>query len=69
MCSGRLGGSELARREIYKEGKVPLHTLRANISYGFAEGNTIAGKIGVKVWICNEEPVEDSKEKSYATYA
>lgn len=68
-CSGRLGGSELARRESYKEGKVPLHTLRANVEYGFAEANTMAGAIGVKVWICNEESEEDSKEKSYAPYA
>jgi small subunit ribosomal protein S3 len=53
--SGRLGGSELARREEYKEGKVPLHTLRANVEYGFAEANTLAGKIGIKVWICKEQ--------------
>ena len=67
--AGRLNGSELARTEGYKEGKVPLHTLRANVKYGFTEANTIAGKIGVKVWICNktEEPVV--KEQSHATYA
>ncbi len=52
--AGRLGGAELARREEYKEGKVPLHTLRANVEYGFAEANTVAGKIGVKVWICRQ---------------
>jgi len=52
--AGRLGGAELARREEYKEGKVPLHTLRANVEYGFAEANTVAGKIGVKVWICRK---------------
>ncbi len=50
--SGRLGGAELARRESHKEGSVPLHTLRALISYGLAEARTVAGKIGVKVWIC-----------------
>lgn len=50
--AGRLGGAELARREEYKEGKVPLHTLRANVEYGFAEARTVAGAIGVKVWIC-----------------
>ena len=56
--SGRLGGAELARNEEYKEGKVPLHTLRANVEYGFAEARTVAGKIGVKVWICRKpEPV------------
>ena len=47
-CSGRLGGAEIARTEEYREGKVPLHTLRANIDYGFAEARTLAGKIGVK---------------------
>ncbi len=52
--AGRLGGAELARREEYKEGKVPLHTLRANVEYGFSEANTVAGKIGVKVWICKK---------------
>ena len=50
--SGRLGGAELSRNEWYKEGKIPLHTLRANIDYGFAESPTTAGRIGVKVWIC-----------------
>lgn len=67
-AAGRLGGAELARREGYREGKVPLHTLRANVQYGFAEANTMAGAIGIKVWICTEEePVE--KEKSHAAYA
>ncbi len=67
--AGRLGGAELARTEGYKEGKVPLHTLRANIQYGFTEARTVAGCIGVKVWICrkNEEPVV--KEQTHATYA
>jgi len=60
MASGRLGGTELARTEQYKEGKVPLHTIRANIGYGFYEAMTPTGKIGVKVWICNPEVV--SKE-------
>jgi small subunit ribosomal protein S3 len=50
-CGGRLGGAELARREKYRAGKIPLHTLRADIDYGFAEANTVYGKIGVKVWI------------------
>lgn len=52
QCAGRLGGAEIARTEQYRQGRVPLHTLRANISYGFSEANTPAGKIGVKVWIC-----------------
>jgi len=60
-CAGRLGGAELARVEQYKDGRVPLHTLRANIDYGFAEADTAAGKIGVKVWICHNEPTEDQK--------
>jgi small subunit ribosomal protein S3 len=56
--SGRLGGAELSRREEYKEGKVPLHTLRANVEYGFSEAQTVAGKIGVKVWLCKEPEQE-----------
>ena len=68
-ASGRLGGSELARREWYKQGKVPLHTLRANIQYGFAEARTMAGAIGIKVWICKEEEAEGAKEKTHASYA
>lgn len=51
QCAGRLGGAEMARTEWYREGRVPLHTLRADIDYGFAEANTTFGKIGVKVWI------------------
>lgn len=58
-CAGRLGGGELARTEQYKNGKVPLHTLRANIDYGFAEARTTAGKIGIKVWICHKESLEE----------
>jgi small subunit ribosomal protein S3 len=52
-CSGRLGGAEMSRTEEYKEGRVPLHTLRADIDYGFSEAQTTFGKIGVKVWIFN----------------
>lgn len=55
VCSGRLGGAEIARKEQYSEGNVPLHTLRADIDYGFAEANTTYGKIGVKVWINHGE--------------
>jgi small subunit ribosomal protein S3 len=54
-CAGRLGGAELARAECYHQGRVPLHTLRAKIDYGFAEANTIYGKLGVKCWICRGE--------------
>jgi small subunit ribosomal protein S3 len=55
MCSGRLGGSEMARREQYKEGRIPLHTLRADIDYANTAAQTIYGLIGVKVWICKGE--------------
>jgi small subunit ribosomal protein S3 len=55
MCSGRLGGAEMARTEQYKEGRVPLHTFRADIDYALAEAHTTYGKIGVKVWICKGE--------------
>lgn len=55
MCGGRLGGGEIARSQWYREGRVPLHTLRADIDYGFAESNTTRGKIGVKVWIFNDD--------------
>ena len=54
-CAGRLGGAEIARQEWYREGRVPLHTLRANIDYGFAEALTTYGLIGVKVWINKEK--------------
>lgn len=64
--AGRLGGAELARSEQYKEGRTPLHTLKADIDYGFIEANTTAGKIGIKVWICHNEITE---EQDYATNA
>lgn len=51
QCAGRLGGSEMARREWYREGQVPLHTLRADIDYGFAEAHTAFGQVGIKVWV------------------
>jgi len=54
-CAGRLGGAELARVESYHWGRVPLHTLRADIDYGFAEAKTVYGKLGVKCWICRGE--------------
>jgi small subunit ribosomal protein S3 len=55
MCSGRLGGAEIARTEWLKEGRVPLQTFRAEIDYGFSEANTTMGKIGIKVWIFKKE--------------
>ncbi|MDO4539895.1 MAG: 30S ribosomal protein S3 [Syntrophomonadaceae bacterium] len=61
--SGRLGGAEIARTEWYSEGKVPLHTLRADIDYGFAEANTTYGKIGIKVWINRGEILPEAKKR------
>lgn len=55
MCSGRLGGAEMARTEHYKDGRIPLHTLRANIDYNVARAETVYGSIGIKVWICHGE--------------
>lgn len=55
MCAGRLGGAEMARTEQYKDGRIPLHTFRADIDYALAEAYTTYGKIGVKVWICKGE--------------
>ena len=65
-CAGRLGGADIARTEWYSEGKVPLHTLRADIDYGFAEADTTYGKVGVKVWIYKGEvlPTKNKKEGS-----
>jgi len=65
-CAGRLGGAELARVEQYKDGRTPLHTLKANIDYGFAEAETTAGKIGVKVWICHKESLEEQQNATNA---
>ncbi|WP_341360290.1 30S ribosomal protein S3 [Georgenia sp. M64] len=62
QCAGRLGGAEMSRSEFYREGRVPLHTLRANIDYGFFEARTTFGRIGVKVWIYKG----DMTEKDYA---
>jgi len=63
QVSGRLGGTEIARREWYREGRVPLHTLRADISYGLAEAKTTYGVIGVKVWIFRGEVLTEEEEQ------
>ncbi|MCK6519936.1 30S ribosomal protein S3 [Myxococcota bacterium] len=63
MCSGRLGGAEMSRREWYHEGRVPLHTLRADIDYGFAEAKTTYGVIGVKVWVFKGEILPGDDER------
>jgi small subunit ribosomal protein S3 len=66
MTSGRLGGSEMARCEQYKDGRIPLHTLRADIDYAVATARTVYGTIGVKVWLCKGE-VLDSKNAMHAS--
>jgi len=71
-CAGRLGGAEISRAEWYREGKIPLHTLRQAIDYGFAEANTVYGKIGIKCWLCKPEgmsepqPVEKRERETSA---
>lgn len=63
LVSGRLGGAEMARSEGYSEGTIPLHTLRADVDYGFAEANTTFGKIGVKVWVYKGEILPSKNKK------
>lgn len=67
--AGRLGGAEIARTEWYAEGKVPLHTLRADVDYGFAEANTTYGKIGIKVWLNRGEIMPEAKQRPKQTRA
>src|SRR5207302_4225881 len=66
-CGGRLGGAELARVETYHEGRVPLHTLRPNIDYGFAEAHTVYGKLGIKCWVCKGETKVEKPQPVEAT--
>jgi small subunit ribosomal protein S3 len=66
QCSGRLGGAEMSRSEFYREGRVPLHTLRADIDYGFYEARTTFGRIGVKVWIYKGEALGSRAEREAA---
>jgi len=67
MVAGRLGGAEIARTEWYREGRVPLHTLRANVDYGFAEAHTTMGQIGVKTWLFKGEvlPAQPIKSETF----
>jgi small subunit ribosomal protein S3 len=69
QCSGRLGGAEMSRSEFYREGRVPLHTLRANIDYGFYEARTTFGRIGVKVWLYKGEVPAGSRAEREAAAA
>ena len=62
-CSGRLGGAEMARRETHKQGKLPLHTFRADIDYGFTEAHTTYGCLGIKVWVYKGDVITDSKKR------
>jgi small subunit ribosomal protein S3 len=66
QCSGRLGGAEMSRSEFYREGRVPLHTLRANIDYGFYEARTTFGRIGVKVWVYKGDVASIRSEREAA---
>ncbi len=65
-CAGRLGGAEIARTEWYREGRVPLHTLRADVDYGFAEANTTYGIIGIKVWVFNGIKLGNTEDETKA---
>jgi small subunit ribosomal protein S3 len=65
MCTGRLGGAEMSRQEWYREGRVPLHTLRADVDYGFAEAQTTYGVIGVKVWIFKGEKLAGEENRQF----
>ena len=69
QCSGRLGGAEMSRSEFYREGRVPLHTLRADIDYGFYEARTTFGRIGVKVWIYRGDALQPRAEREAAAAA
>ncbi|MGH3546508.1 MAG: 30S ribosomal protein S3, partial [Mycobacteriales bacterium] len=69
QCAGRLGGAEMSRSEFYREGRVPLHTLRANIDYGFYEARTTFGQIGVKVWIYKGDVMRSRAEREAAEAA
>ena len=68
-CSGRLGGAEIARSEEYREGRVPLHTLRADVDYATSTAKTTFGTIGVKVWVFKGEVVDDARGRTYSTGA
>ena len=65
MCSGRLGGADMTRKEQYKEGRVPLHTLRADIDYAQGRAETVYGSIGVKVWICRGDVIGKQQNKEH----
>ena len=63
LCSGRLAGAEIARRQLMHQGRVPLHTIRADIDYGFTEAHTTMGRLGIKVWIYKGDVLPEAKEE------
>ena len=69
QCGGRLGGAEMSRSEFYREGRVPLHTLRADIDYGFYEAHTTFGRLGVKVWIYKGEIIGSRADRAATALA
>ena len=66
LCSGRLAGAEIARRQLMHQGRVPLHTIRADIDYGFTEAHTTMGRLGIKVWIYKGDVLPEAKEEAAA---
>jgi small subunit ribosomal protein S3 len=66
LCSGRLAGAEIARRQLMHQGRVPLHTIRADIDYGFSEAHTTMGRLGIKVWIYKGDVLPEAKEEATA---
>jgi small subunit ribosomal protein S3 len=66
LCSGRLAGAEIARRQLMHQGRVPLHTIRADVDYGFSEAHTTMGRLGIKVWIYKGEILPEAKEEEAA---
>jgi len=66
LCSGRLAGAEIARRQLMHQGRVPLHTIRADIDYGFSEAHTTMGRLGIKVWIYKGDVLPEAKEEGAA---
>jgi small subunit ribosomal protein S3 len=69
LCSGRLAGAEIARRQLMHQGRVPLHTIRADIDYGISEAKTAMGRLGVKVWIYKGDVLPEKKEAVASTQA
>jgi small subunit ribosomal protein S3 len=69
LCSGRLAGAEIARRQLMHQGRVPLHTIRADIDYGFSEAHTTMGRLGIKVWIYKGDILPEAKEEGAAEAA